>query len=375
MAEAGTEDRAVRVVHLIVLTIPLGLVLVQWATVGTPDLFRQLVFPAILVVHGALMVGLLSGRLSVRQTGPWVVGAPAVWLVARLLTWELSPATRPDHLGLVVAAVAWFGVLAALAFLVLGTRRGAIASLVGLVLVELGAGWSAIDGMLAGQGAVGVVVFLATGHVALVGVLWVLARDVEQLAAAHARAQVLEELATTDPLTGAANRRRLDDELQRMVARAHRYGQPLSVVLADLDHFKTVNDTHGHEVGDAVLVATVSRLGEAVREADLLGRWGGEEFLLLAPMTDHEAACQLAERCRELVASVRVGGPGPTVTASLGVASLTPDDDARTLMRRADLALYTAKSEGRDRVVGMAAVAPEGVADVVHPAPSGADEA
>ncbi len=241
-------------------------------------------------------------------------------------------------------------------------------SLVGLVLVELGAAWSAVDGMLAGEGALAVVVLLGTGHVALVGVLWVLARDVDQLAAARTRTEVLEELATTDPLTGVANRRRLDDELERLVSRSRRYHLPLSVVLVDLDEFKAVNDTHGHDVGDQVLVATVDRLREAVRDADVLGRWGGEEFLLLAPVTDLTAACALAERCRELVASARVGPHGLAVTASFGVAMLGADDDARALMRRADLALYTAKSEGRDRVVGVSEVA--SAEDVGVPEPS-----
>ena len=257
-----------------------------------------------------------------RQTGPWVVLSPGVIITARLLTWELVPASRPDDLGLVIAAVSWFGVLAALAFLVFGTRRGVILSVVGFALVEAGATWSAMHGMLADAGAVGVVVFLAAGHAALVGVLWVLARDVEHLAAVRTRAEILETQATTDPLTGIANRRRLDDELQRMVASARRYDHPFSVVLVDLDEFKAVNDTHGHDVGDQVLVATVRRLEEAVREADLLGRWGGEEFLLLAPMTDHDAACALAERARRLVASARIDRPGVHVTASLGVATL-----------------------------------------------------
>ena len=90
-----------------------------------------------------------------------------------------------------------------------------------------------------------------------------LARDVEHLAAVRTRAEILETQATTDPLTGIANRRRLDDELQRMVAAARRYDQPCSVVLVDLDEFKAVNDTHGHDVGDQVLVATVRRLEEA----------------------------------------------------------------------------------------------------------------
>lgn len=166
----------------------------------------------------------------------------------------------------------------------------------------------------------------------------------------------MESQAVTDPLTGIANRRRVDEELLRQVARARRYRQSFAAVLVDLDHFTAVNDTLGHEVGDEVLVTAVARLRSAIRETDLLGRWGGEEFVILAPQTSHADACVLAERCRVAMAAHGQGAPGKRITASFGVATLDVDeDDARSLMLRADLAMYAAKSEGRDRVVGIAA--------------------
>lgn len=350
----GEVDTAARGVHVVVLAIPIALVIASWMWGdGASDAVRWVLQPAILVVNTVLLVGLVTRRLSLRTVGPWVVLSLASVLVARLVAWELIPASRPENFGLVVGALAWFGVVFALSFLVFGTRRGAQASLAGYAMFCVGAGWSASSGMLAESGATGVVVFLAAGHAALILIVWVLARDVAQLSIARTRAELLELQATTDPLTGIANRRRLDDEVQRLIAQSRRYGHALSVVLADLDQFKDVNDSYGHEVGDEVLVASVGRLRAAVREADVLGRWGGEEFLLLAPATDHADACALAERCRQRIAEAPLTTHGLAVTASFGVATLGPGDDARAVMRRADLALYAAKREGRDRVVGI----------------------
>jgi diguanylate cyclase (GGDEF)-like protein len=353
MRDDRSDVRAVRQVYLVVLPIPLVLVAGLWIVQGVDDPFRRVTFAAVVAVHGLLVLGVANGRVSLRTAGPWVVLSPTAILISRLLLWEAWPSSRPDDFGLVIAALAWFGTLFALAFLVFGTRRGAVVSLCGYALVYLGAGWSAREGMLAESGSIGTVVFLAGGHAALIVVVWVLARNVEKLSAARTREELLRLEATTDALTGVANRRRLDDELQRLIARSRRSGRPLSVVLVDLDHFKVINDTWGHDAGDQVLVATVARLLAGVREADLLGRWGGEEFLLLAPDADHASARALAERCRSELVATPILSEGITVTASFGVATLAVDDDARALMRRADLALYAAKSDGRDRVVGV----------------------
>ena len=348
------DDRAARRTYLVVLLGVLLVVAVLWVAVGATDAFRRAVFPAVIVVHGVLAAAVVSRRARLAVVGAWLVGSMAVLLAVRLATWELELVARPEELGgSVTSVLSGYGIVFALAFLVFGTRRGAIFSLAVFALLYLAVGLSILWGMLAEVGSLELLAFPPVWHAMLITVVWVLARNVERLAAARATAGLLEVQATTDVLTGLANRRRLDEELQRLLAQAVRYDQSLAVVLVDLDHFKDVNDGHGHQAGDQLLIEVAGGLTAAVRNADLVGRWGGEEFLLLAPHTDHEAALALAERCREAVARASIEAGEVAVTASLGVASLEPNDTARSLMRRADLALYIAKSEGRDRVVGL----------------------
>lgn len=169
------------------------------------------------------------------------------------------------------------------------------------------------------------------------------------------------ELAVTDGLTGLHNRRYLDTHLQTLVERAHKRGRPLSLLITDIDHFKDVNDTHGHDGGDAVLREFARRLREQVRGMDLVCRYGGEEFVIVMPDTSALMAAEIAERLRGDVADVPfpLGGDAPTVevTASLGVATLdhTAGGDAKALIKKADLALYEAKAAGRNRVIAKAA--------------------
>ena len=348
------DDRAARRTYLVLLVGVLLVVVALWAVVGATDAFRHVVFPVIVLVYGALAIGVVTRRVPLMAVGAWLVGSTAALLLGRLVTWEAGLVARPaDLVGSVTTVLGGFGIVFALAFLVFGTRRGAIVSLAGFSLLYLAVGLSAVWGMLATADSIDKLAFAPVVHATLIAVVWILARNVERLAAAQARAALLELQASTDPLTGAANRRRLDDDLDRLIAQAHRSDQPLSVVLVDLDDFKAVNDTHGHDTGDRVLVETVDRLTAAVRAADLVGRWGGEEFLLLAPHTNHPAARALAERCRSALGRSPMRAAGVTVTASFGVSTLGPGDDARALMRRADLALYAAKSEGCDRVVGL----------------------
>jgi diguanylate cyclase (GGDEF)-like protein len=166
----------------------------------------------------------------------------------------------------------------------------------------------------------------------------------------------LEKLASTDELTGLANRRAIEEGLRRDLSRADRDATPLSAVLIDVDHFKSVNDTWGHATGDAVLSSVGSVLKNSLRTGDVAGRWGGEEFLCILPNTDSTGATVVAERLRTKLPLHTVAGPrGPVqVTASFGVASVRGPgcrNAAESLMRRADSALYSAKEQGRDRVV------------------------
>jgi diguanylate cyclase (GGDEF)-like protein len=165
--------------------------------------------------------------------------------------------------------------------------------------------------------------------------------------------RIVERQALVDGLTGVANRRHCEEALVAEVARADRFGTPLSLVLADLDDFKAVNDLHGHPVGDEVLIGLAEVLRATVRESDLAGRWGGEEFLLLLPGTDAEGAVHLADRIRVALAEQALAGPDGVpfdVTCSFGVAQHAPGEDERSLLAAADRALYRAKRAGKDRV-------------------------
>ena len=165
--------------------------------------------------------------------------------------------------------------------------------------------------------------------------------------------EAAEALARTDALTGLANRRAFDEVAQREIRRALRYGEPLAMIIADIDRFKAVNDTHGHHAGDQVLMSFAHTLSASVREVDLVGRWGGEEFVILMPGTDIEEAMHAAERMRQAVAAApaRLAETSCSYTASFGVAAFTADTPSLdALLRRADQALYRAKEKGRNRV-------------------------
>jgi diguanylate cyclase len=171
------------------------------------------------------------------------------------------------------------------------------------------------------------------------------------LAQLRPQLSAMQRLALTDPLTGVANRRRGEELLSLEIARASRYGHPLSVILFDLDHFKRVNDVNGHAVGDALLRTVTRVVGEQLRVTDHLARWGGEEFLVIAPELGDMRAVQVAERMRSDIARLRIpGGQGAHPTASFGVAFHRSGDTPHSLVQRADEALYAAKDGGRNRV-------------------------
>ena len=164
------------------------------------------------------------------------------------------------------------------------------------------------------------------------------------------------ELAVTDQLTGLYNRRYLATQMPRMIKEARTKQRPLSVLILDIDHFKRVNDTLGHDAGDAVLKEAAKRLHHSVRGVDLACRYGGEEFVFVMPDTDATFAQIVAERLRASMSRepVQFGDTEVPVTASIGVASLTADNSDATpqsLLKEADKALYAAKEAGRDRVV------------------------
>ena len=172
------------------------------------------------------------------------------------------------------------------------------------------------------------------------------------LLAARAEATRLHALAVTDGLTQIANHRAFQDRLREEFRRAQRYDDPLALILIDLDHFKKVNDTFGHQVGDEVLVAMAACLRLAVRETDFVARYGGEEFAVVLPKTHLAGALTVAERVAADMLKIKAGPSAVRVTGSFGVSSF-PGRSVNTseqLVRTADEALYRAKREGRNKI-------------------------
>jgi two-component system cell cycle response regulator len=166
--------------------------------------------------------------------------------------------------------------------------------------------------------------------------------------------EALRRLATRDQLTGLLNRREFDRILQEESERAARFGRPLALVLVDIDHFKRVNDTHGHPAGDEVLREVARRLGALMRSVDRVTRFGGEEFALVVMEMDRSTALETARRiCEEMRRTpIMVGSVELAVTVSAGVAVLPGDaDDGKALVAAADKALYAAKASGRNRAL------------------------
>lgn len=164
----------------------------------------------------------------------------------------------------------------------------------------------------------------------------------------------LETLSITDPLTSIYNRRKFNEMLTMEIERSKRYQNSLSIIMCDIDHFKKINDTFGHDVGDKAIRKFSKQIHENIRETDMFARWGGEEFMILMPNVSAENAHSVAEKLRIIIEKTEVETAG-SFTASFGITDLMLDDTAETFIKRADQALYKAKRGGRNRVESIGA--------------------
>ena len=319
--------------------------LIVYGEVQTPEL--TVLRGVLAVTTLALAAGLLARRLSLRtleRSLLALVTAASVMLVVR---WGLDPAPGD-------ATLPWLAVLFPLAVLVLGKSSGLKLNLAVYTLLAALAAGALITralGLEAAPVSHGAIINYLGLHGAIIALLFALGGRYEALIAAHHHALVRERDANTDQLTGVANRRRLTAALLDAVETAHASGRPLSVAWCDLDHFKHINDTFGHDAGDRVLTEAVARLEAVTRGGDLMGRWGGEELLVMLPDCDHQDALAVAELCRGALGDEPFEGLG-AITVSVGVATLGPDEERDALLKRADRHLYEAKAAGRDCVVG-----------------------
>ncbi|MBC8078633.1 MAG: GGDEF domain-containing protein [Chloroflexales bacterium] len=271
---------------------------------------------------------------------------------AAYMVLSAQPTMHMDGEAYKIASLAqWFPLVYTAAFFFLDTRRATLVS--GFVYVSIVipcfVDLSLDDSVwwISGRGILLINMFCS--HPVYIVVLSGIAKLKAHVVQAHVNANELRIAASIDYLTGVANRRAIVHTLENALDHAHKRRAKVSVILLDIDHFKLINDTFGHNVGDNVLIQVASLLNEHLRASDELGRWGGEEFVIVADATDATEAARLAERLRALVAGHRFEPVGQ-LTASFGVAVSLPHDTTAMLVKRADQALYQAKQLGRNRV-------------------------
>ncbi|MCS7173275.1 MAG: GGDEF domain-containing protein [Armatimonadetes bacterium] len=335
-------ERTKRRAYLVVYAVSLSTIGLAWVLRAELDRFVRFGFPALAGALVVTFVLLYARRIPLTVLERAFYAFLATWGLAYLLhtlyglvdplasRQELLEGVFPVLLTLCVLAHVFFQSWRATG------AAGSVAIIFALgalpLLVRPAAHWPLVIAFLR----------MEAFAVALIAWLHVLSLVKEQLAAERARAN-------TDPLTGLLNRRGIFAAFDIEAERHRRYGHPLSVVLFDVDHFKRINDRHGHSAGDRVLVRVARIVQGVIRPADSLARWGGEEFLLLLPETPLEGAVDLAERLRREIALQ--GTELGSITASFGVAEFHSSDNLGALVRRADAALYRAKERGRNAVV------------------------
>jgi diguanylate cyclase len=245
----------------------------------------------------------------------------------------------------------WFPFIYVLSFLILSTKQALLFSAIyffSTLLIGVGTYiYSLFDGLAIPNFSLLIQVYLASAF--YIANFYLFARMKERYVSELAVADNMSKLAMVDSLTQVDNRRYLTQILQEEVKRAERHNLPLSILLFDLDWFKKINDSYGHNTGDKVLQEVAQELRQNIRSTDPFGRWGGDEFLCLAINSNGDQAVELAERLRVALERHRFDTV-KKVTASFGVTTYQRGDTPETLVRRADLGLYKAKGEGRNRV-------------------------
>jgi len=242
----------------------------------------------------------------------------------------------------ITPAALWFPMVFLLAFNLLNRRQALLFSLVYLAVGLLSGGLGLLSNPSLNATSINTILQFTLSNIAYLVLLHMFSLLRHHYAQMH-------QMAYTDALTSMINRRGMQQRLESELERARRYNRPFALILADIDHFKKVNDTYGHSVGDQVLREVAGRLAQNLRDSDSLARWGGEEFLILAPETNLHQAHLLAQRLREAISERPISGL--VITLSLGVACYRQGDSVAGLLSRADEAMYQAKANGRNQVV------------------------
>ena len=341
--------------YLTVLSIGMFAALFSWwlgHSARTADAINGVTDPALAALCVSLILVLLLFReRAIRLVERVGYVGVVLYFVADKYYVVYSGDLRSLPVDSVSEVFSWTPVVYILAYLIFGSRGGLIVS-VAFYLALLAAGVPHMIGSFAEadrSGGFNAFVQFYLANVVILVLLYVFARLIVAYLKTHALNEASQKLAHTDFVTGIPNRRHLYAALEREISEAPEDGRELAVIMFDLDHFKRINDVYGHDAGDRVLEGVARAVSDNLRAPDQLSRWGGEEFLVLAPGTDLEGAEATALRLREVVENAEFDGPA-SVTASFGVAVYREGDASETLLKRADEALYEAKAAGRNRV-------------------------
>lgn len=328
----GQQRHQARLVHIVLIMMTL-----YFAVIGTLNVFLFKDYDLAAMDYGG-MLAVASLLIYFRRSANLRLAA---WLLVITLT---SIMLYFIHLTAAQAySIIWVTLLPPIAFFLLGRQAGTwiCAAVFIYVVAYFYLQLPTMTPVQLSNGSLFNIMEVLLAH-------WLLFRLYER---SRAEAYVeLERLSVTDKLTGLYNRSHLDDIMQQEIIRHRRNGQPLTVVLCDIDHFKLINDKYGHLVGDAILRDLAGLLKSNMRTTDFCGRWGGEEFLIICPDTPATAAATII---RKLQHSIRQASMTEKIhiTLSFGIASLQAHESAEDQLRRADNALYEAKRQGRDRMI------------------------
>lgn len=317
---------------------------------GSISGFTRFIFALVLVVLAVAIWALRSGRLPVRFFEEWVylnVGAVMLAVLAYALYFEPQPALVDVSLFSLHLWLPFLYIFVFLAHEKLGAlvRAGVLYVLSIVLSVPV---FFLPDNRTTPLEEINTLGLSYVSGAAIIAVLYFLTSMKDDLRRTELAAERLKRLSETDPMTGILNRRGLEPILNREVERAVRHGNPLALILFDLDDFKLLNDTHGHDSGDEALVSVVREIQPHLRDGDSFARWGGEEFAILAPDTGLDSAYLLADRLRSAIEQHELDAEW-RLSASFGVSSYRPRDSGTTLSKRADIALYRAKELGKNR--------------------------
>jgi diguanylate cyclase (GGDEF)-like protein len=309
----------------------------------------------------------MTHRPGVREAYLSLFAFGSVVSMVAILAWNLRPHTRGQGLyvfcvlvegvGITLCDIQISGDISTYILVLFGTALLWSAPL-SWYLAAFGASWGALLVGMAWTAprAIGLTALAGTGVLTVVGLAAAVILEVRRIQTElltielERRNKEFREASLRDSLTGLHNRRFLFEWIEKQLSRSRRSGRPLTVVLMDLDHFKTVNDTAGHSVGDEVLRQAARWLLASLRDSDVVARYGGEEFVAVLPDTSAEPARAVLERCLDLFRTSRAEGWHQELTFSAGLTVLTADDTVETLFRRADDLLYRAKAAGRNRI-------------------------